>query len=661
MGVDGRKEQHGRDEADEPPDAHAPGRREQRGHVPGQGRALPPGSFGAPGSVSSPPALPPGPSSDGPSAAAAGVPQQRDGAEMPPSDLELVAQMRSGEGTAYEELYRRHADAVRRYARTCCRDEHTAEDLTHEVFARTLQAVQGGAGPETAVRAYLLTTVRRVAAAWARTVKREQLVEDFAVFASSAERRPSAADEDTLDLGADVRAMQEAEESLAVQAFRSLPERWQTVLWHTTVEEEPPSEVAPLLGLSANATAVLALRAREGLKQAYLQAHVSASLTSGGDCAQYADRLGAYARGRLRTRAERGMRRHLESCARCRMAALEVADVNARLRSLLPVAVVGWFAAGYSLKAAAGLAAGAASAAGAAGAAASASAAGGSSAGSGAGSGGGAAASSLKLGIAVGAVLTAGGVMAYALVGGSSAPVESPRAVRAATAAPVTPAPESEPPERPSPSPTWGSVAMAPAVRPSSTPSSRAERAHPPATHRATPRATPSASLPRPKPSPTLSPSVGPSSPPAGLPVVYRLDELTYEDIGDGTRPEIRLADSDWLWQRQGLRVGGREYRDGASVHADSSVAVELNRSCRTFDAVAGLDDMSMGFGAVRFSVYADGERLWNSGVVRGGDPGVPVRVPLTGRQTIRLTVEPVSAADRAAVADWALGRLTCD
>ncbi|KOG86941.1 ECF subfamily RNA polymerase sigma-24 subunit, partial [Streptomyces varsoviensis] len=110
------------------------------------------------------------------------------------------------------------------------------------------------------------------------------------MFASSA-ARTSASDEETLDLGADVRAMQEAEASLAVQAFRSLPPRWQTVLWHTTVEEESPSEVAPLLGLTANATAVLAHRAREGLKQAYLQAHVSTSLTSDGDCARYADRL----------------------------------------------------------------------------------------------------------------------------------------------------------------------------------------------------------------------------------------------------------------------------------------------------------------------------------------------------------------------------------
>ena len=199
--------------------------------------------------------------------------------ELPPSDSELVQLMREGDDSAYEELFLRHSEAVRRYARTCCRDAHTADDLTAEVFARTLQAVRGGAGPEQAVRAYLMTTVRRVAANWARTQKREHLVEDFAVFAEAA-RASEVSDQNAsfgagLDLGADVLAMHEAEQSLAMQAFRSLPERWQAVLWHTTVEEESPSEVAPLFGLTANATAVLASRAREGLKQAYLQAHVS--------------------------------------------------------------------------------------------------------------------------------------------------------------------------------------------------------------------------------------------------------------------------------------------------------------------------------------------------------------------------------------------------
>ncbi|KMO97992.1 sigma-70 family RNA polymerase sigma factor, partial [Streptomyces roseus] len=288
------------------------------------------------------------------------------GAELPPSDGDLIARMRAGDDGAYEELFLRHADSVRRYARTCCRDAHTADDLTAEVFARTLQAVRGGAGPDQSVRAYLLTTVRRVAAAWVKTSRREHLVDDFAVFAEQAAAGTEVgggmsglSGDDTLELGAEVRAMREAEQSLAMQAFRSLPERWQAVLWHTTVEDASPSTIAPLFGLSANATAVLASRAREGLKQAYLQAHVSSALRAGGDCARYADRLGAYARGGLRMRAERGLRGHLEECAKCRLAAGELKDVNAGIPALLPVAVIGWFAAGYAAKAAGVVAGGA--------------------------------------------------------------------------------------------------------------------------------------------------------------------------------------------------------------------------------------------------------------------------------------------------------------
>ncbi|ARZ69306.1 ECF subfamily RNA polymerase sigma-24 subunit [Streptomyces albireticuli] len=600
-------------------------------------------------------------------------------ADVPPSDLELVSRMRGGESVAYEELYRRHAAAVRRYARSCCRDDHTAEDLTNEVFARTLQAVRSGAGPDSSVRAYLLTTVRRVAAAWGKTAKREQLVEDFAVFAASAAGASTAPDDDTLDLAADVLAMREAEHSLAVRAFRSLPERWQTVLWHTTVEEGSPSEVAPLLGLTANATAVLAHRAREGLKQAYLQAHVSTSLTAGGNCARYADRLGAFARGGLRVRAERGLRKHLEDCARCRTAALEVADVNERLRVLLPVAVIGWFAADFSVKAVAGLATGAAGAgtavgagaaaaasgtAGGAGAAGSGSAGG---AGAGGGSGGAAAGEGLgapaKIGIAAGAVVAAGAVAAYALIGNSPAPPKKPQAK--ATAAPVVPAPPRKPAPTPSPTPP---PRPTPTPSPSPTPTPSVSSKPPEPRHAAAPkpRPTPTPSAPRPpapspKPTPPRPPVPKPPPKPTPPPAAtYPLNEMDYAGVGDGTGPEIRPGVSSWLWQRYGLRIGGVTYRDGVSVNAMSSVTVDLNRSCTSYDALVGVDDMTFGFGSARFSVYGDETRLWRSEVVRGGEAAVPVHVPLAGQRTIRLVVEPGSAWGTMTVADWAAARFSC-
>ncbi|MGA5563850.1 sigma-70 family RNA polymerase sigma factor [Streptomyces platensis] len=584
-------------------------------------------------------------------------PEDRD---LPPSDAQLLSDLRAGDDSAYEEMYRRHAAAVRRYARSCCRDAHTAEDLTGEVFARTLQAVRGGAGPESAVRAYLLTTVRRVAASWAQTARREQLVEDFAVFAVASAGAPE--DDATLDLGADVRAMQEAERSMAVRAFRSLPERYQTVLWHTTVEDESPSEVAPLLGLTANATAVLAHRAREGLKQAYLQAHVSQSLTDGGDCARYADRLGAYARGGLRMRAERGLRKHLDACPRCRLAALEVADVNQRIGALLPVAFLGWCAAGYAVKTAvagaAGVAAGAAATAGSGGSGATGNA--GATVGKGLGG-------AVKAGIGVGAAVVAGATLSLALTA-SPKPAPEPRAQapRPAVSAPQQPAPRSSRPGLPpaggaAPAPKGPAQKPAPdhtaGPRPTPTPT-----AAPPEPTRApgspstpSPPSTPHRST-RPKPTP---PKPSPR-PPLPAPAAYRVNALAPDFLGDGSKPEVRTLASSWLWQRRSPQIAGTTYAHGVSVHGRSSVTIDLNRRCTAYDAVAGVDDLSAGPAAVRFSVYADGVPLWQSGAVRGGERAVPVHVPLTGRTTLRLVTDPANPVGAVALADWAQSTIMC-
>ncbi|MFF0022662.1 sigma-70 family RNA polymerase sigma factor [Streptomyces sp. NPDC005496] len=572
-------------------------------------------------------------------------------AELPPSDADLIERMRAGDDTAYEALYRRHADAVRRYARTCCRDGHTAEDLTAEVFARMLQAVRGGSGPEHAVRAYLLTSVRRVAAHWTKTARREQLVDDFAVFAAQAAHNPEVRDDDTLELGADVRAMHEAEQSMAMQAFRSLPERWQAVLWHTEVEDESPSEVATLFGLDANGTRVLASRAREGLKQAYLQAHVSTTLIADEECARYADRLGAHARGGLRSRAERGLRKHLEECVKCRLAAGQIKEVAGGIPAVVPVAVIGWFgAAGYA-KAVALVAGG--TGVGAAGAAA---AAGGS-----AGGAGGAAASEglgapAKAGIAAGVAAVAVAAVALALVGDDS-PARKPEARPSASHAVESQAPEPapDPPGKASRRPPVV-AAGAPTPAPATTP------APAPRPTRAEPSPTPSRTKPAPAPAPRPTPKPTPPPPPAPAPApaVYPWNELKYGLTGDGTEPEMRLGESSWVWQRWGVSVGGREYARGVTVHGKSSVTIDLNRDCTAYDAVVGVDDMTLGLGRVRFSVYADGSRLWRSPLLAGGDRAVPVHVDLTGRRTIRLAVDPDTSFDAVTLADWADSAFRC-
>ncbi|NUV72433.1 sigma-70 family RNA polymerase sigma factor [Streptomyces sp. CAI-121] len=590
------------------------------------------------------------------------VPQQRAGRsgapEAGPSDARLIEDMRAGDDQAYEELFRRHSGAVLRYARSCCRDAHTADDLTAEVFARTLQAVRGGKGPTEAVRAYLMTAVRHVAAAWTKSAKREHLVDDFAVFAAQATRSSEISDDDTLELGADVLAMHEAEQSMAMQAFRSLPERWQAVLWHTTVEEESPSEIAPLFGLTANATAVLASRAREGLKQAYLQAHVSQALTTGGDCAQYADRLGAHARGGLRTRAERGLRKHLDECAKCRVAAGELDHVNAGIPALLPVAVIGWFAAGFSLKAAGVVAGGAAGAAGAGAAAAA------TGSGSTGGAAGGAAASEglgapAKAGIAAAVAVAAAAGLVWALVGDDQPKPEPKPVAKPPAVAPAVPAPEPPPPSpKPAPKPP-----AAPAPPPAPSPSTPAPKPTPTPSPTPSPEPPPKPAPPVPSPPPSPKPTPKPPkpTPPPPAPEVYQVSELAYSVFGDHTEPEVAMGRSSWIWQRSNVSIASTRYAHGVTVHSRSSVTIELNRPCTRYEAMVGVDDMTLGLGAVRFSVFnGDGVRLWRSPVMEGGEPAVPVSVGIAGQSSIRLVVEPEGPMGGVALADWAESRISC-
>ncbi len=586
--------------------------------------------------------------------------------ELPPSDTDLIGRMRSGDDTAYEELYRRHADAVRRYARTCCRDGHTADDLTAEVFARMLQAVRGGSGPEYAVRAYLLTSVRRVAANWTTSAKREQLVDDFAVFAAQAARGSETstrsgvsamyADNDTLDLGADVRAMHQAEQSMAMQAFRSLPERWQAVLWHTEVEDESPSEVATLFGLDANGTRVLASRAREGLKQAYLQAHVSATLATDEECSRYADRLGAYARGGLRSRAERGLRKHLEECAKCR--AGRGPDQGSRQRH--PGRRT---ARGHRLVRRRRVRQG-----GRAGRRGRRSGCGGRRwcGGRGerlvvrrcrgrrgslgrarrAGEGGdrgrgrrrGRRGGRARAGRRRQPGEEAGGpgpVRAGDPAGGAdTGPHTDSAAARAGARGPGTGGPlphphtHSDPDAHPEPHTDAGTDSDA-------------------------------------QPDPDAHSQSAPGASATASSAAARTGRLPVERAG--VRHHRRRHQTRDAARREqlgvaavGVSIADKQYAHGVTVHGESSVTVDLNRDCASYDALVGVDDMALGLGQVYFSVFADGERMWRSELIQGGQEAVPVHVDLTGRKTIRLVVEPHSAFDSVALADWAESKFMC-
>ncbi|GAA3431654.1 sigma-70 family RNA polymerase sigma factor [Kutzneria kofuensis] len=248
-------------------------------------------------------------------------------------DQALLDRLRAGDDSAFGLLFSRHADAVRRFAMQQVRDAAEADDLTAEAFFRVLQAVRRGNGPTDHVRTYLLTVARRVSWEWSAR-RRDVPVED-----AELDRRAEPYTDNSSRL---------AESTLIGQAFSSLPERWRTVLWQVEVEGERPAVVAPHFGLSANATAALARRARDGLRAAYLQAHLTQDLGATA-CQSVREKLGGYTAGTVKGLEGRRIKAHLRGCAQCKSLQGELREVCSALRAhagvLVPVVGLGATAA----------------------------------------------------------------------------------------------------------------------------------------------------------------------------------------------------------------------------------------------------------------------------------------------------------------------------
>ncbi len=255
-----------------------------------------------------------------------------DAPELTTSDESLVERTRSGDQRAFAELWRRHYRSGARVARQFT-SSIDADDLVSEAYTRIYQRVLAGGGPTGAFRPYLYTTIRNLASTWGAKSKDVQ-VDDIADFE----------DPDTID---DPAALA-LDRTLTARAFRSLPDRWQSVLWYTEVEGMDPHEVAPILGMTANGVAALSYRAREGLRKAWLQAHINDASASG-ECQWAISRIGEHARSGLSTRDLDRMTFHLATCPKCSIINEEVDEVGSRLALVMLPILLGGVAGGAML------------------------------------------------------------------------------------------------------------------------------------------------------------------------------------------------------------------------------------------------------------------------------------------------------------------------
>ncbi|HVM04246.1 MAG TPA: sigma-70 family RNA polymerase sigma factor [Acidimicrobiales bacterium] len=247
-------------------------------------------------------------------------------AEQEATDASLVARATAGDLAAFGELYRRHVDAAWRVALAVTTNPDDAADAVSDAFTRVFQALPERLYAADHFLPYLLAAVRNAA---------------IDVLRRGGRQQPSEAAEDrewpTLNGGPVDFLLADEDASMVARAFRSLPERWRSVLWLTEVEQIPARDAAMLLGVSPNGVAQLAVRARAGLRERYLQAHLRQNDVRLG-CRHTVDRLGAYAAGGLAPRDVAKVDQHLAGCDPCRARLADLQDLAPSLRrSVLPL------------------------------------------------------------------------------------------------------------------------------------------------------------------------------------------------------------------------------------------------------------------------------------------------------------------------------------
>lgn len=227
----------------------------------------------------------------------------------------LVEACRKGTPGAVLELYRRHWDAVCSFAATFSAVTQDAEDIAATAFLKTLTAIHRGNGPLGPVRPYLFRAVRTSAA------------DHYSTRDSPSDRIA-----ETLDRLQSHPVTQSPEHDLVAEAFRTLPDRWQRVLWYIEIEGLRPRETAPLLAVTPNAVSALLRRARRGLREAYLACFIREHPHQG--CSQVLGILAAagFSAGEGFPESLKG---HVRTCRDCSKVFRTLNGVRSSIRGIL--------------------------------------------------------------------------------------------------------------------------------------------------------------------------------------------------------------------------------------------------------------------------------------------------------------------------------------
>ena len=133
------------------------------------------------------------------------------------------------------------------------------------------------------------------------------------------------------------------------------------------------------------------------------------------------------------------------------------------------------------------------------------------------------------------------------------------------------------------------------------------------------------------------------------------LDSLDYSPMDQGSkrpskdRPDVGAP----------LTLDGAKYAHGLGVRAVSELLFDLDGRAVRFDALAGVQDGTQAAGAVAFEVWADGNKVAETGNMRAGDKPKTISADLRGARHLLLLVLDGGDGNRFVRAAWAGALLT--
>lgn len=142
------------------------------------------------------------------------------------------------------------------------------------------------------------------------------------------------------------------------------------------------------------------------------------------------------------------------------------------------------------------------------------------------------------------------------------------------------------------------------------------------------------------------------------------LSDLTITSASNGWGPLERDKSNGSQLPGDGktIKLAGKTYLKGLGVHAPSELRFDLKGSCLNFSSTIGLDDeidTQNLYGSVVFKVFLDGQEKFKSDVLKANDVQ-NINLDVTGKQELRLVVEPSAGNNWFDHANWANPVLAC-